>query len=160
MGIETAIATRAGRRAASRLIAIAFAVALVLGCTARAEEATAIPRTPAPEGARAYIVSPADGATVSSPVVVVFGLAGMGVAPAGVTNAATGHHHLIVDAPTPDEALPISNDANHRHFGGGQTEVEIELEPGTHTLQLVLGDHLHVPHDPPVASEVITITVE
>lgn len=136
-------------------LALAFGVASV----ASAEDA-ALPRTPAPESARAYIIAPADGGTVSSPVMVRFGLSGIGVAPAGVVNAKTGHHHLIIDAATPDGAAPIANDAQHRHFGGGQTEVSIELEPGTHTLQLILGDHIHVPHDPPIASETITITVE
>lgn len=119
-----------------------------------------IASTPAPEGAQAYIISPSDGETVSSPVLVRFGLRGMGVAPAGVANPKTGHHHLIIDAPMPAAGAPIPNDENHRHFGGGQTEVELVLEPGRHTLQLVLGDHLHVPHEPPVVSKRITITVE
>jgi len=117
-------------------------------------------RTPAPEGATVYIVSPADGAEVPSPVTVVFGLAGMGVAPAGTEREHTGHHHLIIDAPLPPEDEPIPSDANHVHFGGGQTEVTLELEPGQHTLQLLLADHNHVPHNPVVASEPITIMVE
>lgn len=117
--------------------------------------------TPAPEGASATIVSPADGATVTSPVTVVFGLTGMGVAPAGVEHANTGHHHLLVDVDAlPDLDKPIPADANHIHFGGGQTEVKLELKPGTHSLQLLLGDHYHIPHNPPVLSEKITITVE
>lgn len=107
-----------------------------------------------------YIVSPADGATVKSPVRVVFGLRGMGIAPAGVSHANTGHHHLVIDAPLPPAGQPIPAGENYRHFGGGQTEALIELAPGTHTLQLVLGDHLHVPHEPMVTSERITITVE
>lgn len=117
-------------------------------------------RTPAPEGAHAYIISPQDGATVSSPVQVIFGLEGMGVAPAGVEKEKTGHHHLIIDAdlPAPDE--PVPSDANYRHFGGGQTETMIELEPGNHTLQMILGDHNHVPHEPPIVSKKITITVQ
>lgn len=122
--------------------------------------ALAADRTPAPEGASVYIVSPADGATVSSPVTVVFGLKGMGVAPAGTESEKTGHHHLIIDAPLPPADEPIPADDNHVHFGGGQTEYTIELLPGTHTLQLLLGDLNHVPHDPVVASEPITITVE
>ncbi len=117
-------------------------------------------RTPAPEEASVYFITPTDGATVSSPVTVRFGLVGMGVAPAGVANPKAGHHHLIVDAATPPADAPIPNDANHRHFGGGQTEVSLELEAGTHTLQLLLGDHLHVQHEPPIVSETITITVE
>lgn len=117
--------------------------------------------TPAPEGARAYIISPSDGATVSSPVTVVFGLQNMGVSPAGVERDGTGHHHLLIDVEAlPPAGQPIPADDQHRHFGGGQTQVELDLAPGTHTLQLLLGDHLHVPHNPPVASEKITIIVE
>ncbi len=109
---------------------------------------------------RAYIISPANGETVTSPVTVKFGLENFGVAPAGVAKEKTGHHHLLVDVDElPDLDKPIPSDAHHRHFGGGQTEVEIELEPGTHTLQLLLGDHTHIPHDPPVKSEPITIHV-
>jgi len=122
--------------------------------------ATAGDRTPSPGGAIVYIVSPADGATVSSPVTVVFGLKGMGVAPAGTQTENTGHHHLIIDAPLPGLDDPIPADDNHKHFGGGQTETTIELPPGEHTLQLLLGDLNHVPHDPPVTSDRITITVE
>ena len=109
----------------------------------------------------AYIVSPNDGATVSSPVRVIFGLKSpFGVAPAGVAMDNTGHHHLIIDADLPDLGTAIPKDANYRHFGGGQTEALIELPPGEHTLQLLLGDFKHVPHDPPVISEQIRITVE
>lgn len=119
--------------------------------------------TPSVDGAVAYIISPADGATVTGPVTVQFGLAGMGIAPAEVEVEATGHHHLLINrAPfgEGDEAvLAIPADDNHRHFGKGQTEVTLELPPGTHTLQLVLGDHGHVPHVPPVVSDVVTITV-
>jgi hypothetical protein len=122
--------------------------------------AAAQARTPAPKGATAYIVSPKDGETVSSPVRVVFGLRGAGVAPAGVTTPNTGHHHLLIDSQLADQAVPIPNDATHKHFGGGQTEAEVELTPGKHTLQLVLGDALHIPHDPPIVSEKITITVK
>jgi hypothetical protein len=116
--------------------------------------------TAAPEGAVAYIISPANGATVSSPVTVVFGLKGMGVAPAGTEKANTGHHHLLIDidAPALDQPLPAS--AQLIHFGGGQTQTVLELAPGTHTLQLVLGDMNHIPHNPPVVSEKVTITVK
>lgn len=115
----------------------------------------------AEENATAYIVSPQDGTVVASPVKVVFGLAGAyGVAPAGVAKDNTGHHHLLIDTGLPPLGAPIPNDENHRHFGGGQTEVEIELSPGQHTLQLLLGDFAHIPHDPPLLSERITITVE
>ena len=121
----------------------------------------AFARTPSPPGAEVYIISPADGDTVTSPVTVKFGLKGMGVAPAGTDKANTGHHHLLIDlagAPALDQPLPA--DANHKHFGGGQTEVSIELSPGKHTLQLIMGDMSHIPHDPPVLSEKITITVK
>ena len=119
-------------------------------------------RAVSPEGAAAYFIAPEDGAIVSGGEVrVVFGLAGMGVAPAGVDLAETGHHHLLVDvAALPDMALPIPADSNHIHFGKGQTEAILTLAPGTHTLQMLLGDYRHIPHDPPVASALITITVE
>ena len=117
-------------------------------------------RKPAPPGAMAYIIEPADGASVTSPVRVVFGLKGFGVAPAGVDRADAGHHHLLVDTGMPaDLGLPIPNDEQHRHFGGGQTEVELTLAPGRHTLQMLVGDHLHIPHEPPIASTVVTIEV-
>ena len=118
--------------------------------------------TPAPDGARAYIISPQDGAVVASPVTVVFGLSGMGVAPAGTEKENTGHHHLLIDVSEGeielDESLPA--DERFRHFGGGQTEAAIELEPGRHVLRLLLGDQNHVPYDPPVMSEPVTITVQ
>ena len=119
--------------------------------------------TPAPAGAEVYFISPQDGATVSSPVTVRFGLKGMGVAPAGDEKAKTGHHHLLIDTETPSgDALnePIPSDDHHKHFGGGQTETSLELAPGTHTLQLLLGDWSHIPHNPPVMSQKITITVK
>lgn len=120
-------------------------------------------RTSAPENARVYFISPNDGEAVTSPVTIRFGLEGMGVAPAGIDQTGTGHHHLLID--TSDEDMPGFGQplpASDRvvHFGGGQTEVDIELQPGEHTLQLLLGDHRHVPHDPPVLSERITITVK
>lgn len=108
-----------------------------------------------------YFIEPQDGATVSNPVTVKFGLSSLGVAPAGVEVANTGHHHLLIDVTElPPLDQPIPADDQHVHFGGGQTETTIELEPGEHTLQLLLGNHLHIPGDPPVASEVITVTVE
>ena len=119
-------------------------------------------RTPSPEGASVYIVSPEDGATVTNPVTVIFGLSGMGVAPAGIDMANTGHHHLLINV-TPDEVdfdNPLPADDQHVHFGGGQTQVTKELPAGAHTLLLLLGDANHIPHDPPVMSEAITITVE
>jgi len=116
--------------------------------------------TLAPPDSRLYFVSPQNGAEVASPVTVRFGLSGMGVAPAGVNLEKTGHHHLIIDADLPDLGKPIPGDDNYRHFGGGQTEVVLQLSPGQHTLQLLLGDFTHIPHDPPVVSDRITITVK
>ena len=127
---------------------------------APAAEAVALPRTPSPEGAMVYIVSPGDGDTVTSPVRVVFGLTGIGVAPAGIQMENTGHHHVLVDTELQNMGLPIPADEQNVHFGLGQTEAELELSPGTHTLQLVLGDHLHIPHDPPLMSEVVTVEVQ
>ena len=119
--------------------------------------------TPSPPGAKVYFIGLEDGQTVSSPVTVRFGLSGMGGAPAGVDDKPkTGHHHLIINETIEGEELnePIPADDNHVHFGGGQTETTIELPPGTHTLQLVMGDWSHIPHNPPVMSERITITVK
>ena len=122
--------------------------------------------TPAPEGARVYFVNIEDGATVSSPVTVVFGLEGMGVAPSGTEKENTGHHHLLLNRPPMGEgeedelSFGILADENHIHYGGGQTQATLDLPAGTHTLQLVLGDLNHVPHVPPVMSDVITITVK
>ena len=117
-------------------------------------------RTPSPKSAEVYFIAPADGATVTSPVTVKFGLKGMGIAPAGITFDNTGHHHLIIDADLPPAGAPIPTDANHVHFGKGQSEATLELKPGKHTLQLLLGDFGHIPHDPIVSSKKITITVK
>ncbi len=119
-------------------------------------------RTPAPEDARAYIISPGDGATVSNPVTIRFGLDGMGVAPAGTEVEGAGHHHLLinVDPASYDFSQPVPVDNRHVHFGGGQTEVTKDLPAGTHEVWILLGDAFHMPHDPPVMSEPITITVE
>ncbi len=107
-----------------------------------------------------YLISPQNGDIVTSPVTIRFGLTGMGVAPAGIDRSGTGHHHLLIDVDQlPDLSLPVPADERHRHFGGGQTETTIELQPGDHTLQLLLGDWMHVPHDPPLTSDKITITV-
>jgi len=133
-------------------------VVIALGVTAVA--VAQVKRTPSPAGAEAYFIAPKDGETVTSPVTVRFGLKGMGVAPAGIAFDNAGHHHLIVDAPTPPLGAPVPADANHLHFGKGQTETSVELKPGKHTLQLVVGDQLHIPHEPAVVSKVITITVK
>ena len=138
---------------------LTFAAATLLAL-ALPLSAADLPRSPSAEGAELYFITPADGDVVKGPMTVRFGLRGMGVAPAGTVAEGTGHHHLIVDAPLPPAGLPIPNDANHLHFGKGQTETVLTLPPGKHTLQLLLGDHSHIPHEPVVASAPITITVE
>lgn len=115
---------------------------------------------PASQGAAVYFIEPADGATVSSPVTVKFGLKVMGVAPAGINQEGTGHHHLLINDPTIDYTKPLPANDQVKHFGGGQTEATVELPAGTHTLQLLLGDWKHQPHQPPVLSNKITVTVK
>jgi len=116
--------------------------------------------TPAPPDAHLYIGWPNDGEVISScQFRVWFGLRHMGVAPAEVDKPNSGHHHLLVDVDLPPVDQPIPNDRNHLHFGGGQTEAIVELSPGIHTLQLLMGDKDHIPHNPPVVSEKKTITV-
>ena len=116
-------------------------------------------RHPSAANAKVYFVYPTDGAYVPRRLTIRFGLVNMGVAPAGVEKANTGHHHLLVDAPLPPLGEPIPNDFNHLHFGAGQTEAQVTLPLGRHTLQLLLGDENHVPHDPPVYSKPISVTV-
>jgi hypothetical protein len=131
--------------------------AVLIASGAAAQEA----KSPWPKDAKVYIISPKDGETVSSPVTVLFGLEGLGVAPAGVEKEKTGHHHLLIDTKLPDNlAMPVPADDRNKHFGAGQTQVTVPLTPGKHTLQLLMGDAGHVPHNPPVASEVVTITVK
>jgi hypothetical protein len=117
-------------------------------------------RTTSAVGATVFFIGPADGETVSNPVSIVFGIIGMTVAPAGQDVPHSGHHHLLIDTGLPDIGLPIPKDEHHIHFGDGSTVTEITLDPGEHTLQMLLGDHLHIPHDPPLMSDVITINVE
>lgn len=120
--------------------------------------------TPAPEEAYLYIGWPNDGEVIrtsgTKPFRVWFGLRHMGVAPAGVDVPSTGHHHLLVDTPVPPLDEPIPADENHIHFGLGQTQTQLILPRGQHTLQLIMGDHAHVPHDPPIISRQITFTIE
>ena len=122
-------------------------------------EPRSMSRTPSPADASVYFVEPQEGAPVRSPVHVVFGISGMQVAAAGVEQPNTGHHHLIVDANLPSFDAPIPKDDHHLHYGNGQTEADVTLAPGPHTLQLLLGDHLHIPHEPPVYSAPLKITV-
>jgi hypothetical protein len=134
--------------------------ALALGALAASPLALAQEHTPSPAGAEVYIISPKNGATVHNPVLVQFGLKGMGVAPAGVKFDNTGHHHLLIDTDPPaDMNAPLPASDKVVHFGKGQTETTLTLPPGKHTLQLLLADMNHVPHQPPVISKKITITV-
>ncbi len=123
-------------------------------------EPVSIPRSPAPVTAAVYFVTPADRDTVSSPIRIEFGLKNMEVVPAGTAAPNSGHHHLLIDTDLPDFGQPIPADERHIHFGDGSTSTELTLAPGEHTLQLLLADHLHIPHNPPVVSERITIMVE
>ena len=117
-------------------------------------------RSPSPAGAKVYFIEPKDGAEIAGPVTVKMGLVGMGIAPAGVEKKDTGHHHIFVDAKLTDPMAAMAVDDTHRHFGAGQTETTLTLPAGKHTLQLVLGDHNHIPHNPAIVSDVITITVK
>jgi hypothetical protein len=117
------------------------------------------PRTPAPADAKVYFVGLRDGAVIPQRATIHFGLINMGVAPAGIQNPNTGHHHLLIDVGLPPLDQPIPNDFNHLHFGAGQTEATVNLPLGKHKLQLLLGDTNHVPHNPAVYSEPITVTV-
>jgi len=140
----------------TRTIVTALALAAAVGFAGSAPA-----QTPSPPGAKVYFINLHDGSRVKSPFLVQFGLTGMGVAPAGVEKPNTGHHHLLIDTKLTDEQMkaPIPADDTHKHFGGGQTEAMITLPKGKHTLQLVFADWTHVPHVPPVMSQVITITV-
>jgi hypothetical protein len=135
---------------------------IAAGIFAAASSGALAGQTPAPSGAKVYFVNLKDGDKVKSPFKVQFGLSGMGVAPAGIEKEKTGHHHLIIDEELTGEELnePIISDNKHVHFGGGQTETTVTLPAGKHTLQLVLGDWSHIPHNPPIMSERITVTVE
>jgi hypothetical protein len=139
-----------------RVVAIAAIVLATATTVVWAQE-----RTPSPAGAEVYFITPKDGATVSSSVSVQFGLKGMGVAPAGVKFENSGHHHLLIDTDAPaDASMPLPTSDKVVHFGKGQTETTLQLAPGKHTLQLLLGDQNHTPHNPPVISKKITITVK
>jgi hypothetical protein len=150
---------------------IAFCLPLAVACTEKpdetpaaavnaAQQPAALSRSASAEDARVFFISPADGDTVNSPIRVVFGTEGMAVVPAGNDTPHSGHHHLLIDTELPELGLPIPKDEHHVHFGDGSTETEIMLEPGEHTLQLLLGDHLHIPHDPPLNSGRIKVTVK
>jgi len=136
--------------------AVVLGTPFCAGSVALAQE-----RTPSAAGAEVYIISPKSGAVVHNPVLVQFGLRGMGVAPAGVKFDNTGHHHLLIDTDAPsDPSTPLPATDKIVHFGKGQTETTLNLAPGKHTLQLLLADANHIPHSPPLISKKITITVE
>src|SRR5271166_2170063 len=137
----------------------ALIASLVYGLSAFAQSTTIGGPTPSPPGAKVEFVDLKDGAVIGPKTTIHFGLHGMGVAPAGTRKANTGHHHLLIDTDLPPLDQPIPSDENHLHFGAGQTEVELSLPPGPHTLQLLLGDADHIPHTPPVYSEKIHVTV-
>lgn len=141
-----------------RLTTFILVPMLMMSAVATAQEY----RKKAPEGVRLYIIAPENGATVRSPVTVKFGLSGMGVAPAGVARENTGHHHVLIntDVKDIDATMPLPANANIKHFGGGQTEARLDLPPGQHTLLLMIGDENHVPFNPPIVSDKITITVQ
>ncbi len=120
----------------------------------------ALPQTASPDGAKVFFITPVNGDTVSNPFNIEFGIEAMSIVAAGDNQAHSGHHHLLVDAGLPDLALPIPSDTSHIHFGDASTSTELTLDSGEHTLRLLLGDHRHIPHDPPVISELITITVK
>ena len=141
-----------------------LAALLILTCcapltAAYAQTGPAGGATPSPPGASVYFIDLQNGATLGPTTTIYFGLRGMGVAPAGVLKENTGHHHLLIDADLPAAGQPIPSDFSYLHFGNGQTQAQVSLSPGEHTLQLLLGDHDHVPHSPPVMSQRITVRV-
>jgi hypothetical protein len=137
------------------LATITLTASLVCACSG-GDTGTATTDIPV---ARVFIVSPANGSIVTSPVTVEFGIEEYALAPAGTSEAGTGHHHLLVDTPLPPLDQPVPSDEQHIHFGKAQTSALLELEPGDHTLQLLLGDGNHVPHDTALISDPIVITV-
>ena len=135
---------------------ILMAVAVLTGAVGIAGELV----SSSPEGASVYFIAPMNGERLKAPFSVKFGLNGMAVAPAGTDKPDTGHHHLLIDVDElPDLAKPLPANDHLKHFGKGQTETEITLSPGAHTLQLLLGNHLHIPHEPPLLSDQIRIIV-
>ena len=160
-----------------RILALSGAILFLAACAEKqVEESTTIeqpevaaeigaepvmlPRTASADGASVFFIMPANGSTVSNPIRIEFGIAGMDVVKAGIDQPHSGHHHLLIDTDLPDVGLPIPADERHIHFGDGSTTTEITLPLGEHTLQMLLGDHLHIPHNPPLVSLPVTVTVE
>ncbi len=151
--------TRLSTQKVMGLLVVILSATLVANNILAADSSIAIPKSSSAAGAKVYIISPQDGEAVTNPVRIVFGLTGMGVAPAGVDKANTGHHHLLIDgADLPSFDVPMGSKV--KHFGAGQTETALTLSTGKHTLQLILGDKTHIPHDPAVVSKKITIHVK
>ncbi len=138
-----------------RVLALLLAFAPLFAGVSRADE-----RSPAPKRAKVFFLDLKDGQTIPSKITIHFGISGMDLAAAGSSRPNTGHHHLLIDTELPPLDQPIPSDFNHLHFGRGQDEVELSLTPGAHTLQLLLGDGNHVPHNPPVVSPVIHVFVD
>jgi Domain of unknown function (DUF4399) len=152
------IGERSFRPIAAALVSVTFAAVIVCGASSAQQAKTGGP-TPSPEGAGVRFVGLSDGARLPTKVTIRFGLRGMGVSPAGLERENSGHHHLLIDTELPPLDQPIPNDFNHLHFGAGQTEAEVTLKPGTHTLQLLFGDKDHIPHNPPLLSPPIRVVV-
>ena len=136
---------RAGMKRFKNIISLAF---LLLVSSAYAEDY------------RVFFIKPSNGDVVDKTFEVVFGISGMTLAPAGTYDSGTGHHHLIIDAPLPDLSMPVPANTQYLHFGKGQDKTMITLEPGKHKLQMILGDGNHIPHSPPIYSEIIEIEVK
>src|SRR5262245_7320261 len=128
-------------------------------CSGSADDKRTVSPTPSPPGAAAHFLELKDGDTVPTKVTVRFGLREMGVAPAGLDRPNSGHHHLLIDTDLPPLNEPIPNDFNHLHFGAGQTEAQVTLKPGPHTIQILFGDKDHIPHNPPLLSPAIRVVV-
>jgi Domain of unknown function (DUF4399) len=158
MSVRNLIGETSLRPIAAALISLGFATLIACGASSAQQARTGGP-TPSPEGAGVHFVGLSDGARLPTKVTIRFGLRGMGVAPAGLERENSGHHHLLIDTELPPLDQPIPNDFNHLHFGAGQTEAEITLKPGTHTLQLLFGDKDHIPHNPPLMSPRIRVVV-
>ena len=157
MDVGCAVAGRSFRFAKSAMVVLIVSAA-ACGMALAEEKRTGGP-TPSPEGAEVYFSDLKDGATIPPKATIRFGLKEMGVAPAGSDRPNSGHHHLLIDTELPPLDKPIPNDFNHLHFGTGQTEAQVTLKPGPHTLQLLLGDKDHIPHNPPVMSARIRVVV-
>jgi hypothetical protein len=158
MSVRNLVGKTSLRIIPAALISLTFAAIVACGAVSAQPAKTGGP-TPSPEGAGVHFVGLNDGATVPTKATVRFGLRGMGVAPAGLDRDNSGHHHLLIDTELPPLDQPIPNDFNHLHFGAGQTEAEVTLKPGAHTLQLLFGDKDHIPHSPPLMSPRIRVVV-